>query len=162
MVSWGIGFIECANPFNERLHSSLLEYTHQRGSQSFTSSRRNLCNSSFGPTSLLNITSCYLLEFEISCDVCRNENVRKLSAGHEKLGYEIDVPVIYTPVLLPWFFAFIIIAVFLEELGKVRIYSQIRVAHSQFRYWHWQPLHHSGRFDPKRKHDESQSLIVFR
>jgi len=68
----------------------------------------------------LHIAACHLLEFEISGYVGRDEDVGQLSAGHEELGYEIDIPVVYAAILLPWLLALVIVAILLEELRDVR------------------------------------------
>jgi hypothetical protein len=63
----------------------------------------------------LDVTASNLLKFKVSGDIGRDENVGEFSVGHEKLGNEIDVPVIGATVLLPWLAA-IVVAVLLEEL----------------------------------------------
>ena len=60
------------------------------------------------------VTSCDLAEFEVSSDVGGDEDVGELSVRHEQLGYEINVPVIGSSVLLPWLSTFGIVAIFLE------------------------------------------------
>jgi hypothetical protein len=64
----------------------------------------------------LDKTACDLLEFEISCDVGRYEDVGELAVGHEEFRDEVDIPVVYPPVLLPWLLAFVVGAIFFEEL----------------------------------------------
>lgn len=77
------------------------------------------------------IASCHLSEFKVSGNVGRDEDIGQLSTGHKELGYEVDVPVVDTAILLPWFLPFVIVSVFLEELADVRIDSQIRWVYSQ-------------------------------
>jgi len=118
--------VECADPFNECLHPPLFEDTHQRRPQRFASIRRDLCYRSFGTSPLLHIASCNLLKLEVSCHVGGNEDISQLAAGHEKFGYEIDIPVIHASVLLPWLLPLVIVSVLLEELKGVRESWQMR------------------------------------
>jgi len=69
----------------------------------------------------LDIAACYLLEFEISGDIGRDEDVCKPAVCHEKLWDKIDVPVIDTSILLPWLGALLVVAVLLEELRPISI-----------------------------------------
>jgi hypothetical protein len=50
----------------------------------------------------LYVATCNLLELEVLGDIGRDKDVCKLAVGHEQLWYEIDVPVVYAAVLLPW------------------------------------------------------------
>lgn len=118
-MSSRIALAESANPLNEGLHPSLLEYTHQGRSQSFTSIRGDLRNGGFGTSTLLHIASCHLSELKVSCDIGGHEDVCQFSARHEELRNEVDVPVVDPSILLPWLLPFVIVSVLLEELGEV-------------------------------------------
>jgi hypothetical protein len=83
---------------------------------------------------LLDKAASDLFEFEVPCDVGRDENVREFAIGHEKFGDEIDVPVVYPPVFLPWLFAFVVVAVLFEELLHVSQDSTWRRLDSRLRY----------------------------
>lgn len=121
LMTCSIRLVKCANPFNETLHPSLLENTHQRRSQSLSSVRGYFGNCCFWSSSLLDITACDLPELEVSCDIGGNEDISQLSAGHEKFRYEVDVPVIDTSILLPWFLPLVVVSVLLEELADVKV-----------------------------------------
>ena len=118
--------IECTNPLDEALHPPLLKDAHQRRSKRLARIRRNLCNSGFWTTALLDITSCHLSELEVSCYVGRDEDVGQLAAGHEEFRNEVDIPVVDSSILLPWLLPLVVVPVFLEELVLVRYSSQIR------------------------------------
>lgn len=107
---------ERANPLNETLHSALLEDAHQGRAQSLSGIRGNLGNGCLGTRTLLDEAAGNLLELEVSGDIGGDEDVGELARGHEKLGYEIDVPVVESAILLPWLLALLVVAVFLEEL----------------------------------------------
>lgn len=68
----------------------------------------------------MHIAASHLSELKVSSNIGRDEDIGQLSTGHEKLGDEIDVPVIDAAILLPWLLPLIIVAVFLEELADVR------------------------------------------
>lgn len=119
LVTCRIRLVECANPFDERLHTSLLEDAHQGGSQSLTSVRWDLGNGGLSTRTLLHIASGNLLEFKVSCNVGGHEDVRQFAAGHKELGNEVNVPVVDPSVLLPWLLPFVVVSVLLEELQDV-------------------------------------------
>ena len=98
--------------------SSLFEKTHQGTPECLTSVRRDLCNRGFRPITLLNIAASNLFEFEVSGDVGRDENVCEFTVGHEKLGDEVDVPVVGTAIFLPWLGAGRVVAISFEELSR--------------------------------------------
>lgn len=68
---------------------------------------------------MLYITASHLLEFEITGDVGRDEDVCQLATRHEEFGHEIDVPVVDAAVLLPWLLSCAVVAILLEKLDKV-------------------------------------------
>jgi hypothetical protein len=70
----------------------------------------------------LDEAACDLSELEVSCDVGGDENVGQLAVGHQKLGNQVDVPVIDTAVLLPWLFALLVVAVLLEQLNASSVH----------------------------------------
>ena len=119
-----IGFVECANPLDEALHSPLLKYAHQGRTQSLAGIRRHFGHSRLGPRVLLDIASCHLPELQVSCNIGGNEDVRQFARGHQELGDKVDVPVVDAAVLLPWFLPLVIVAVLFEELVAVRKSSQ--------------------------------------
>jgi hypothetical protein len=120
-VAGRIGLLESPHPLDKGLHSPLLKDTHQRRSESLPRIGWHLSNRGFWPISLLNIAARNLLELEVSCYVCRNQDIRQFTARHEEFWHEINVPVIHSSILLPWFFAFVVVAIFLEELGTVSL-----------------------------------------
>lgn len=103
-------------PLDERLHASLLENAHERGLEGLACIGRHLCNGSPRAGALLDVAAGDLLELKVSGNVRRYKDVGQFARGHEKLGDEVDVPVIESPVLLPWLLALRVIAVLLEEL----------------------------------------------
>ena len=130
-----ITLVECANPLNERLHSPLLKDDHQGRCEGLSCIRWHLGDCCFWSCSLLNVAACNLLELEVSCDISRNEDVGELSARHQKLGNQVDVPVVGATVLLPWLLSLVVVSVLLEELECVRygslesyIYSALTVS----------------------------------
>ena len=108
--------LECANPFDERLHAALLENAHERRSESLHGVRRHLGHGGLVAGALLDVASGDLLELEVSGDVGGHEDVGELARGHEELGDEVDVPVVQSAVLLPRLRASCIVAMLLEEL----------------------------------------------
>jgi hypothetical protein len=68
---------------------------------------------------LLHIAACNLLELEVSCDVCGDEDVGELAVAHQELRDEVDVPVVDAAVLLPRLGALLVVAVSLEQGFKV-------------------------------------------
>jgi hypothetical protein len=73
----------------------------------------------------LDIASCHLPKLEVSCNVGGNEDIREFAGRHQELGYEVDVPVVNAPILLPWFLPLVVVAVLFEELADVRSDSQM-------------------------------------
>ena len=118
LESIGVIFIVGANIFKESLCSPLLEKPHQRRPQCLTSICGYLCDRCASPTTLLDVTPGNLFEFEISCDISRDEDVGELAIGHQELRHQINIPVIHTAVLFPRFFTLVVIAVLLEKLNK--------------------------------------------
>jgi hypothetical protein len=108
----------CADELQELLCSSLLEQTHQRTAESLRGIRGDLCDVGLVAGASLDVTASNLLEFEVSGDIGRDENVGEFSVGHEEFGNEIDVPVVGAAVLLPWLAA-VVVAVLLEELRRM-------------------------------------------
>lgn len=104
-VSTGIILLELANPLQKLLCASLLKETHERGTESFTSVRRDLGNGGFGALSLLYVTSSNLSKLKVSCDVGGNQNVCQFTVGHEQLGDQVHVPVVHAAIFLPWLLA---------------------------------------------------------
>lgn len=60
-----------------------------------------------------------MLELEISRDVGGDENVGEFAVCHQQLGHQVDVPIVDTAVLLPWFCACGEVAILLEEVLDV-------------------------------------------
>lgn len=110
----GVLEIEGTDPFYEALHPSLLEDTHQRRAQGLGGVGGDLGHSGLGTGALLDEAAGDLLELEITGDVGGNEDVGQLAGRHEELGDQVDVPVVGPAVLLPWLFAFCVVAIFLE------------------------------------------------
>lgn len=123
-MACGILCVECANPFDESLHSPLLKYAHQRRPQGFTSIGRDLGHGGSWTCALLHVATRNLFEFEVASDVRGNEDIGQLSAGHEELWYEINVPIVDSPILLPRFLALVVVPILLEELVGVSGCSQ--------------------------------------
>jgi hypothetical protein len=92
----------CANPLEEVAGPALLKETHQRRTQRLASIRGNLGDGGLGSSALLNVAAGDLLELKVLCDVGGNEDVGEFTVGHQKLGDEVDVPVVDATVLLPW------------------------------------------------------------
>lgn len=116
MFAW-IVLVKIANPLHEFLCSSLFKEAHKGRSQGFGGAGGDFCDSGSGALSLLDVTASYLSELEVSCYVGGDEDVGEFAIGHEEFGYQIDVPIIEAAIFLPWFFAFLEIAVSLEKLG---------------------------------------------
>ena len=115
IVSGRILLLVGTDKLQKLLCSSLLKQTHQGTAESLRSIRGDLCDVGLVSGASLDVTASNLLEFEVSGDIGRDENVGEFSVGHEKLGNEIDVPVVGATVLLPWLAA-VVVAVLLEEL----------------------------------------------
>lgn len=101
MGCWVI-LLVCANPFQEVPRPTFLKETHEWRSERLAGVRRYFGNGCLGTLALLDIAACNLLELEILCHVGGDEDIGELAVGHEKLGNEVDVPVVDAPVLLPW------------------------------------------------------------
>jgi hypothetical protein len=114
-VSGRVILLVCANEFQELLCSSLFEQTHQGTAESLRGIRGDLCDVGLVSGAGLDVTASNLLEFEVSGDIGRDENVGEFSVGHEEFGNKVDVPVVGAAVLLPWLAA-VVVAVLLEEL----------------------------------------------
>lgn len=110
----GVVDVESTDPFYEALHPSLLKDTHQRRSQSFGSIGGNLGDSGLGTSSLLDEATSDLLEFEVAGNIGGDKDVGQLARRHQKLRYEVDVPVVGSAVLLPWLLTFCEVAILLE------------------------------------------------
>lgn len=108
--------VKVTNPLHELLGSSLLEQTHQWRREGFGGSGGDFGDGGPGALTLLHVTACYLSELQVSCDVGGNEDIGEFTVGHEELGYEIDVPIVQATIFLPWFFAFLVVAISFEEL----------------------------------------------
>jgi hypothetical protein len=121
LVCGGILDIECANPLDKALHSPFLEDTHQRRPQSLGSIRGDLGNCCLGTITLLDIAASDLLELEVPSNVCGHQDIGELARRHEKLGHEINVPVIETSILLPWLLSLLVVSVFLEQLDSLSV-----------------------------------------
>jgi hypothetical protein len=92
-----------ANPFQEISCPSLLEKTHQGRPKSLTSIRRHLCDGRLRAVALLYVASGNLFELEVFGDIGRDEDIGEFTVRHEELWNKVNVPVVYTAVLLPWF-----------------------------------------------------------
>jgi hypothetical protein len=114
--SWVVLFV-CANELQELLCSSLLKQTHQGRAESLRGIRGDLCDVGLVTGAGLDVTASNLLEFEVSGDIGRDEDVGEFSVGHEEFGDEIDVPVVGAAVLLPRLAA-VVAAILLEELRR--------------------------------------------
>lgn len=115
-VSGRVLEVECADPFDERLHASLLKDAHERRLESFTCIRGDLGNSSLVASSLLDVTSSNLLELEVSGNIGGNEDVGQLARRHEELGDKINIPVVEAAIVLPRLLALLEVSVLLEQL----------------------------------------------
>ncbi len=120
LVACGVALVEGSDPLNEGLHSPLLEYAHKGRCESLSGIRWHLCNGSLAASSLLHEGSSNLLELAGCGNVGGEENVAQLSAGHEELGDQVNVPVVGATVLLPRLLSFWIVSELLEELRCVR------------------------------------------
>lgn len=123
LVAGRVALVEGADPLNEGLHSALFEESHKGGCESLAGIGWDLGDGGLASGTLLDIRASNLLELEVSCDVGGNEDVGQLSGGHEKLGDQVNVPVVGAPVLLPWLLALVVVSVLLEELQVVRYCS---------------------------------------
>lgn len=106
-----------SDPLEEAACSSFLEYTHQGALERFARSGRDLGNRGSSSLSNLHIAARDLLEFYISRDVCRHENVCELPIRHEQLGNQINVPVVQPTIFLPWLGAFFVVPISFEQLN---------------------------------------------
>lgn len=118
LVCGGILGVKLSNPLNKVLHATLLEDPHKRRPESLCSIGWNLGDGGLGSSTLLYVAACYLLELEISGNIGGDENVGKFAGGHEKLGHQVDVPVVQSAVLLPWARALGVVSILLEQLGR--------------------------------------------
>jgi hypothetical protein len=98
--AWVI-LLESPNPLQKFLSPPLLEKTHQRTPQRLARITWNLGDRRLGVLALLGVAARNLLEFEISRDVGRDEDIGELAIGHEQLRHEVDVPVIGAAVGFP-------------------------------------------------------------
>jgi hypothetical protein len=112
----GILVFEVAHELEELFGPSLLKDAHEGTTQCFSWSIWYLCHCSLRPAALLDVAASYLLELKVSCNVGGNEDIGKFSIRHEELRHEVDVPVVGAAILLPWFLALRVVAIFLEEL----------------------------------------------
>jgi len=112
-------WVKGANPLNEGLHATLLEYAHEGGLQSLAGIGWDLGDGGLGAGALLDVAASDLLELEVAGDVGGDEDVGQLARGHEELGNEVNVPVVGTAVSLPWLLSLVVVAVLLEQLRRV-------------------------------------------
>lgn len=114
LVASRVALVEGADPLDEGLHSALLEESHKGGCESLASIGWDLGDGGLASGTLLDVRAGDLLELEVSCDVGGDEDVGKFSGRHEKLGDQVDVPVVGAAVLLPWFLALAVVSIFFE------------------------------------------------